>query len=484
MIDLEQLAATGGLFDGHYKLLRALSTDGATADVWLARDVNTIDMDFGEEEKDCLEETGMLVAIKIYRPKNALDIEGEQRFRDEFKIVYECRHANLLQPTSFSIYEGNPYLVLPYCGKGSSEQLIGKPLNEQEIWKYIQDVAAGLNRLHTNTPQIVHQDIKPANILLDNNGNYAITDFGISSKRGGIHGYYFEEENSGTMAYMAPERFVSGADPMPESDIWALGATLCEILTGKVPFGEEGGADQVEKKLPMPALHGVPASVQRLVYACLDKEPGNRPSAHQILVAARARQFPPKKRTGLYVALAVVLVLLAAWGVWTMSPYRFEYEYAKAEEALKADDPKMFRAGYDQMLKLCKQDYVPAMFDMASIHGWNPSEEAIRQKKMLGIVINEKGISVAAGDNINAVGWLESILNKADPSFAYINMKAAYQLAGYYLIENDFIQQNDKIGAEYLKQSLAWAKQAQEDEWVENIQKSLVTLNELTSTEK
>jgi serine/threonine protein kinase len=84
------------------------------------------------------------VAIKIYRPKNALDIEGEQRFRDEFKIVYECRHANVLQPTSFSIYNDLPYLVLPYCKFGSSEQLSGKKQKAAEIWKFILDVASGL----------------------------------------------------------------------------------------------------------------------------------------------------------------------------------------------------------------------------------------------------------------------------------------------------------------------------------------------------
>ena len=210
MIDLGQLANRSELFDGRYKLLRPLSTDGGTADVWLAIDVNTIDSPLGEDEYEKMEkgdDTGMLVAIKIYRPKNALDIEGEQRFRDEFKIVYECRHSNVLQPTSFSIFDNLPYLVLPYCKFGSSEQLIGKKQTAEEIWKFILDVSSGLERLHTNTPLIVHQDIKPANILIDNNLNFAITDFGISSKMGGVHGYYYDEDNNGTLAYMAPERY-------------------------------------------------------------------------------------------------------------------------------------------------------------------------------------------------------------------------------------------------------------------------------------
>ena len=137
MLNLEKYADGKVLFDGHYKLLRPLSTDGATADVWLAVDTNTIDETIfeDEEQREAAEDSGMLVAIKIYRPKNALDIEGEQRFRDEYKIVYECRHANLLQPTSFSIFEKTPYLVLPFCKFGSSELLIGQLNDEDEIWK-------------------------------------------------------------------------------------------------------------------------------------------------------------------------------------------------------------------------------------------------------------------------------------------------------------------------------------------------------------
>ena len=168
----------------------------------------------------------MLVAIKMYRPKNALDIEGEQRFRDEFKIAYDCHHANLLQPTSFSIFNGIPYLVLPFCKLGSSEQLIGKTQTSDELWKFILDVSSGLERLHSNQPQIIHQDIKPANILIDNSHNYTITDFGISSQSEKSHKGYYDDENSGTLAYMAPERFEKGQSPTPASDVWALGATL------------------------------------------------------------------------------------------------------------------------------------------------------------------------------------------------------------------------------------------------------------------
>lgn len=102
MENMNSIAERGILFDGRYKLLRTLSSDGGTADVWLALDTNTIDEIYNDDDDTIIsqEESGIKVAIKIYRPKNALDL-GEQRFRDEFKIVFNCHHSNLVQPINF-----------------------------------------------------------------------------------------------------------------------------------------------------------------------------------------------------------------------------------------------------------------------------------------------------------------------------------------------------------------------------------------------
>ena len=117
MINIEEFANTSELFDGHYALIRPLSVDGATADVWLALDMNTVTEDIRPDDvarlhDDEIEKLGLMVAIKIYRPQNALDIEGEQRFRDEYMIVYNCNHTNLIHPNHFSIFKGIPDLDL------------------------------------------------------------------------------------------------------------------------------------------------------------------------------------------------------------------------------------------------------------------------------------------------------------------------------------------------------------------------------------
>lgn len=366
MLDIDTLLRTEQLFDGHYRLLRTLNTDGATADVWLALDVNTIDKNADETD----ESSGMLVAIKIYKPKNALDIEGEQRFRDEYMIAHECRHTNLLPPEGFSIFKGMPYLILPYCEAGSSEQLIGKQQSQKEIWKFILDVASGLDRLHTNTPQIIHQDVKPANILIDNNGNFTITDFGISSKTSGNHGEYYDEFNSGTLAYMAPERFDDKPQPLAQSDIWAFGATLCEILTGQVPYGEEGGQNQKRGKPLMVSLSGVPKNIAKLILACLHNDPQKRPTARQIMEMAKNRK---QKRP--LIPLLIALSVIAFAAIVYFLPKEVDEnpvdhsvvaDYTYAEQLLS--NSSTAQQGFDLLQSLVEQKDYQATFLMSRLY--------------------------------------------------------------------------------------------------------------------
>lgn len=490
MINIEEFSKTNELFDGHYKLIRPLSTDGGTADVWLAIDTNTIDssMDSDEERSDI--NSGMLVAIKIYRPKNALDVEGEQIFRDEYKIVYECRHANLLQPTSFSIFDEIPYLVLPYCKYGSSEQLIGKAQTSDAIWKYILDVASGLNRLHTNEPPIIHQDIKPANVLIDNSRNFAITDFGISAKRGGCHGFYFDESNSGTLAYMAPERFQEGAEPIAQSDIWAFGATLCEILTGRVPFGEEGGSNQQSHNLSMPSIPNVPSDIQRLIHACLSEEPGNRPSAADIKAAAMAKQFPIKPKKWLYfVASLITIGIFTVTLIIILNPFskpskqdiNIEKVYELALNHLDSDNKDTLALGIKQMDSLCNKNYVPALYEMAFTYGWYSDPISIKRKELLNIDIfesdEEKFMPKMDKYNYKAIALFQKIIELNDSSYASINAQAAYRLACYYVIPNQNIKKNYEKGEFFLNCSLKWATMANDTELLVKIKKGLNDIN-------
>lgn len=301
MLDINDIYENGKLFDGHYKLIDLLSTAGGSADVWLAIDINTVD-ETGDESR------ATKVVIKIYRPKNLIDIEGEYQFRSEFKKVFSCHHENIIQPTYFNIYEEMPYLVLPYCPSGSSEMLIGQLENKDDVWKYIYEVSSGLAYLHEHIPQIIHQDIKPANVLIDDNGNYAITDFGISAEMGGAD-VESDDENGGTFAYMAPERFVEGTFPMPESDIWALGATVYELITGDAPFGNEGGSLQKKDSDIPPIKKNIPDSIKGLIYSCLAYDPKNRPTARSIVDTVLKKRYSRGKKTIAIISIIGIIIV-------------------------------------------------------------------------------------------------------------------------------------------------------------------------------
>ena len=178
------------IFASHYRLERLLGR-GGFSEVWLAHD-ETADVD---------------VAIKVYAPGTGLDNDGVELFRKEFKIVFDMNHTNLLRPNYYSIEDNMPYLVMPYIERGSTTKMIGK-MPETQVWKFIRDVAAGLAYLHAKEPPVIHQDIKPDNVMLTNDGTYVITDFGISTRaRSTLRKSMNANASAGTQAYMGPERF-------------------------------------------------------------------------------------------------------------------------------------------------------------------------------------------------------------------------------------------------------------------------------------
>ncbi|MCD8202941.1 MAG: hypothetical protein LUD48_04810, partial [Prevotella sp.] len=117
MEGLEKYIGGKELFAGHYRLKRLLSSEGGTADVWLAENAESVETEILEGTDDVVrvEGTGVEVAIKIYRPKNIMDVDGEQNFKSEYKTIFSCHHANLLPISDYSTCDGMPYLVMPYC---------------------------------------------------------------------------------------------------------------------------------------------------------------------------------------------------------------------------------------------------------------------------------------------------------------------------------------------------------------------------------
>ncbi|MBR5748395.1 MAG: serine/threonine protein kinase [Prevotella sp.] len=260
----------------HYKLLKQLG-QGSFGDVWLAHNL-LADID---------------VAVKFY---GTLDQKGLEEFRNEFKIAYKLHHPNLLNINHFDVYENCPYLVMPYCENGSVSRQIGQ-MPESEIWKFILDVSGGLAFLHSQQPPVVHQDIKPDNILITSDGRYVISDFGISRSFRTQLSRTNNVSSSGTIAYMGPERFSEKPMVVLASDIWAFGMTIYELMTGDVLWEGMGGCVQLNGAR-IPDISGkFSPDLTRLVTSCLAAETWNRPTAAQIHEYATAylqkRTIPP-----------------------------------------------------------------------------------------------------------------------------------------------------------------------------------------------
>ena len=285
MKDIKSFSETGELFDGRYQLLNPLSTENGPDVVWLAKDVNATD-----KYNVAKRLTYQLVSIKICFQNPSLDIEEEQRLQDEFDIAHQCRHPNLVPPEQYSIYDDIYYLVFPYQEKGSLLPCVGKSISAKSTWKLIHDIAAGLNALHTHQPHITHQSISPSNILIVGNEAFALSNYGIHLDKDDFQATPTKETSTNATAYMAPERFRTDLPFSPESDIWSFGATLYEILTGNKPFGAYGGKNQ-QDDTPMPPLPDQPSEICDLIYACLQADPQNRPTARQIMDAAQFKKF-------------------------------------------------------------------------------------------------------------------------------------------------------------------------------------------------
>ena len=274
----------GEIIGGRYRLVSERGR-GTFGEVWQAWD------EFLEME----------VALKIYI---ALDSRGIDEFKSEFRTTFSLNHPNLLHATHFDVIEKRPYLVMPYCPK-SADELVGK-FSEEEAWKFIKDVSAGLAYLHSK--DVIHRDIKPDNILRDAQGDYLISDFGVSVKmrstlrRNSVRDLS-ESSTQGTIGYMGPEMFTANPSAVKATDIWALGATVYELLEGELPFFGQGGVMQLHGG-EVPDLKGNwTDGLKSTVAACMSKDTWERPKAEDLEWYA----------TDVLSGRAVVLPWEAAW---------------------------------------------------------------------------------------------------------------------------------------------------------------------------
>jgi tetratricopeptide (TPR) repeat protein len=239
---------------------------------------------------------GRLVALKMILHAGHAGPDERQRFLAEAEAVARLQHANIVQVHEVGEHQGLAYFSLEFCPGGSLERrLDGTPWEAKRAAQLVETLARAVQAAHQ--AQIIHRDLKPANVLLTADGRLKVTDFGLAKRldeksktqRGAI---------LGTPSYMAPEQAEGKGTTAvgPATDVYALGAVLYELITGRPPFKAATPLDTVlqvmnEEPVAVRRLQPkVPRDLETVCHKCLHKDPRRR-YASALALAEDLRRF-------------------------------------------------------------------------------------------------------------------------------------------------------------------------------------------------
>lgn len=301
-----------------YEARQFLGT-GAYGEVWVAIDKNT----------------GRKVAIKFYAQKSGVD--WSLLSREVEKLVFLSADRYVVQLLDVGWDAEPPYYVMEYVEGGSLQQLLEKegPLPVGEAVETFREIATGL--LHAHGKGVLHCDLKPDNILLDQDRKPRLADFGQSRLS------HEQTPALGTLFFMAPEQADLSAVPDARWDVYALGALLYCMLTGTSPYRTESLLSQIDscpnlaerletyrdeiKNAPVPTAHrdvdGVDRELADIIDRCLAVDPAQRfPNVQSVLTAIRSRDASKDRRPLLLLGLLGPLLFLTVLGLFGRSAYR------------------------------------------------------------------------------------------------------------------------------------------------------------------
>ena len=303
------------------------------------------------------------VALKFLPIHMGKDDNQKKRFINEAKAASALDHPNIC--TIYEINEtenftedktsGQIFIAMAYYDGQTLEEKIASdaPMPVDEAISIVIQIAQGLQKAHEKS--IVHRDIKPANIVVPNEAEVKIVDFGLAKLKGQPK-LTKEESTLGTIAYMSPEQARS-ADIDARTDIWSLGIIFYEMLTGKSPF--EGAYDQaviynILNEIPEPINNlntDVSPELNNIVQKCLEKNKDNRYQSikefysaliqvinkHKYTIRMRSGDFQPAGLTGkkdkLIPVLSVATALIVVLVIIAVLIFRPESNYSSYEEA-------------------------------------------------------------------------------------------------------------------------------------------------------
>jgi len=227
---------------------------------------------------------GITVAVKKLH-KRSMREDQIMTFIDEIGLMRKLRHPNICQFLGASLEKGDMFILLEFAERGNLHECINK---EKPSWsvrvKFARDITRGMYYLHSNTPPILHRDLKSMNVLIDENYRAKVTDFGISRELmgtatanamgGGSKGS--NKAPTGTVNWASPEE-----KQTVKSDVYSFGIVMWEIITGEYPFMDMNIGQLVIKVHTMGVRPKIPEGTDKvyvdLMKRCWDPEPERRP---------------------------------------------------------------------------------------------------------------------------------------------------------------------------------------------------------------
>jgi eukaryotic-like serine/threonine-protein kinase len=262
--------AEGSTIDGRYRLARRIGS-GGMADVWLAEDLHL----------------QRRVALKILHRRFAQDREFVERFRREAEAAAGLSHRNIVAVFDRGNVEGTYYIAMQLLEGRSLKELIDGGLTPEQATALIRQVLEAAGYAHRHG--VVHRDLKPQNVIVDEEGKATVTDFGIA--RAGASEITQAGSVMGTPHYLSPEQ-AQGQAVTAVSDLYSIGVMLYEALAGRVPFEADSAVAIAMKQVshtpqrPSSIDPAVSPALDAVVMRALEKDPGRRFQSADAFIAA------------------------------------------------------------------------------------------------------------------------------------------------------------------------------------------------------
>lgn len=223
------------------------------------------------------ESAGIKVVLKVLRqiPDLTDDIDAFDRFLQEYELIADLEHPNIVKIYDLGVSDDHAHIAMEYLSGGDLKQKMKEGISQQDAVDYLQQIASALAEIHK--VGILHRDLKPGNIMLRDDGNIVLIDFGLAKRMRSNLKMTDQGEIFGTPYYMSPEQGHAN-EVDARSDIYSLGVIFYEMLTGEKPFYAANAMGIIYKhsNSPVPLLPMRLGQYQVLINLLLAKKPEDR----------------------------------------------------------------------------------------------------------------------------------------------------------------------------------------------------------------